>query len=93
MVRIANGEHSYEVGRAVASTATYRLYLAQEWPSGEWRLLQIAATPEDSGGLDRAAHDERVELGDARVSVGPYSLRLLRNSVQLLPPSPCDRAR
>ena len=55
MVRIANGEHSYEVGRAVASTATYRLYLAQEWPSGEWRLLQIAATPEDSGGLDRAA--------------------------------------
>ena len=55
MVRIDSHNDTYEVGAAVASTATYRLYLAKELSSGEWRLLQVAAQPEDSGGLDRAA--------------------------------------
>lgn len=55
MTYIAHDGCSYEIGRRVASTATYQLYLVREQPSGEWRLLQIAATPEDSGGLDRAA--------------------------------------
>lgn len=55
MVRIDCHNDTYEVGAAVASTATYRLYLAKELSSGEWRLLQVAAQPEDSGGLDRAA--------------------------------------
>lgn len=55
MVRITNRNDTYEVGEAVASTATYRLYLARDLFCDEWRLLQIAAKPEDNGGLDRAA--------------------------------------
>ena len=55
MVQIASDDTAYTVGTLVAATATYRLYLATDLLSREWRLLQIAAAPEHNGGLDRAA--------------------------------------
>lgn len=47
-------KNAYEVGRLVAATKSYRLYLAKEGSSGEGCVLQVARDIESNGGLSRA---------------------------------------
>ncbi len=55
LVTLKGAFGSYGVGDLLATTQTYRLYLCQEVRTGERFLMQVAATLESSGGLDRAA--------------------------------------
>lgn len=76
---ITNNGSSYEVGKKVAETERYRLYLCR--PSGTTvdHLLQVASTVEYNGALDRASYilekllceAERVEEEYARVKPNP----------------------
>ena len=45
---------TYRVGNLLATTSAFRVYLAQE-VGGQYCLLQVAASIEANGGLDRAA--------------------------------------
>lgn len=53
---VQNGASKYDVGKRVAETAAYRIYLCEEVVSGRQCLLRIAAEVEHNGGLDREAY-------------------------------------
>ncbi len=81
MVRIQNKGPgtSYEVGKMVAETARYRLYLCRPEGATVDHLLQIASTTEYNGDLDRSAYilsrllaeAEELEEGYAKVKKNP----------------------
>jgi len=53
---IRNSSNSYSVGRKVAETDSYRLYLCIQNETGRQCLFQIAVSVEHNGGLERAAY-------------------------------------
>ena len=56
MMEVENGSSLYLVGKMVAESDKYRLYLCKQKESGRQCLLQIATTIEQNSGLDRAAY-------------------------------------
>lgn len=54
-MEIASGDRLYRVGKAVAETGEYRLYLCQEKCTERGLLLQVASEAAYNGKLDRAA--------------------------------------
>ena len=55
MIEIRNDFHLYQVGKQVAETGTYRLYLCRD-EAGSQCLLQIALATANNGGLQRTAY-------------------------------------
>lgn len=55
-MQVCSEQRSYNVGQLIAATAAYRLYLAKENETGEWRLLQVARDLQSNGGLSRSAY-------------------------------------
>lgn len=55
-MQVCSEQRSYQVGQLIAATASYRLYLAKEQETGEWRLLQVARDLQSNGGLSRSAY-------------------------------------
>lgn len=53
---IVSGSNVYEVGKKVAESGGYSLYLCIQKETKRQCLLQIATDPEHNGGLDRAAY-------------------------------------
>lgn len=56
MDEIKGGHNVYRVGKKVAETSEYRLYLCMQEEPERQCLLQIAAATDHNGGLDRAAY-------------------------------------
>lgn len=55
-MQVRSTQHSYQVVQLVAVSDSYRLYLAKEDETGEWRLLQVARNLRSNGGLSRSAY-------------------------------------
>lgn len=79
MIKIGNSAHFYQVGKKVAETGNYRLYLCRQDGTGRQYLLQIATSVEHNGGLDRTAYvlrelkhrADELEVEYARVKTDP----------------------
>lgn len=79
---VASETHSYDVGKLVASTDKYQLYLCQQDGSGHHFLFQIALEPPHNGNLDRAAfilkklkqNADELEAEYAKVRTDPNDL-------------------
>jgi len=81
-MEIESNFHLYQVGRKVAETSQYRLYLCTQEKTGRQCLLQIAVATEHNGRLDRAAYiinelkrrSDELEEEYARVKTDPKDL-------------------
>lgn len=81
MTEVRNGSRLYQVGKQVAETSTYRLYLCQD-EAGRQCLLQIAAAVEHNGALQRGAYTlkelerraNELEEAYARVKKNPEAM-------------------
>ncbi len=82
MIEISNGSDFYQVGKKVAETGNYRLYLCRQDGTGRQCLLQIATALAQNGGLERAAYvlgelkhrTDELEAEYARVKADPKVL-------------------
>ena len=81
MIEIRNDSHLYQVGKQVAETGTYRLYLCRD-KAGRQCLLQIAVAVGNNGGLQRTAYvlkelerrADELEKEYARVKTDPKAM-------------------